>query len=94
LIRMSRWIAVQPFSASYWAFTFGATALAGATIRLAHGDREGAMTTLAPVLFIAANVLVLAIAAASIRLIARHQFVAQVATPVATASAPSAPERA
>ncbi len=30
LLRSWRWIAEQPFGAAYWAFTFGATALAGA----------------------------------------------------------------
>ena len=69
LIRMSRWIAEQPFGASYWAFTFGATALAGATIRVSIAEPGGAIAILAPVLFVLANVLVLGIAAGTLWLL-------------------------
>ncbi len=62
LLRMSRWIAEQPFGPSYWAFTFGATALAGAMVRLTPGDPGGAIATLAPIVFAIANVVVLGIA--------------------------------
>jgi len=45
------WIMEQPFAASYWGFTFGATA----PIRMAgHGD-AGAIAQLAPYLFAGAN---------------------------------------
>jgi len=58
LVRLTPWFRAQPFTPSYWAFTFGAAALAGASARLAaHGDSE-AITTLAPLLFIAANLLI------------------------------------
>lgn len=70
LTRMVRWIAEQPFAASYWAFTFGATALASAAIRLSVEDQDGVFSLLAPVLFILANVVVLGIAAGTIRLLA------------------------
>jgi len=66
LLRMARWIAEQPFGASYWAFTFGATALAGAAIRLSMVPGETAMTALAPFLFGAANLLVIGIAAGTL----------------------------
>lgn len=62
LLRMSRWIGEQPFGASYWAFTFGATALAGAMVRLTPADPAGAIATLAPVVFVIANLVVGAIA--------------------------------
>ncbi|HEY4200574.1 MAG TPA: dicarboxylate transporter/tellurite-resistance protein TehA [Devosiaceae bacterium] len=71
LTRLARWIAEQPFAPSYWAFTFGATALAGATIRLSVEDQGGMYAALAPILFILANLLVLAIAAGTVRLVAR-----------------------
>ena len=66
LLRMVRWIAEQPFGASYWAFTFGATALAGAAIRLSIVPGETAMAALAPFLFGAANLLVIGIAAGTL----------------------------
>lgn len=73
LLRMVRWIAEQPFGASYWAFTFGATALAGAMVRLTPADQGGAIATMAPVVFIAANVVVSGIAAGTLVLLFRGQ---------------------
>ncbi|MBF7015054.1 dicarboxylate transporter/tellurite-resistance protein TehA (plasmid) [Novosphingobium resinovorum] len=67
LLRMSRWISEQPFGASYWAFTFGATALAGAMVRLAPADHGGAIATLSPVVFALANIVVLGIAIGTLR---------------------------
>lgn len=73
LLRLWPWIAEQPFGAAYWAFTFGATALAGAAIKLAaHGD-AGAMSVLAPILFVGANLLVIAIAVGTIGLLVRRR---------------------
>lgn len=69
LARMARWIAEQPFGAGYWAFTFGATALATAVIRMSIGDREGAFVWLAPVFFLLANVVVLGISVGTLRLL-------------------------
>ncbi|MFO1082710.1 MAG: dicarboxylate transporter/tellurite-resistance protein TehA [Reyranellaceae bacterium] len=41
LLRLGRWIGAQPFGPSYWSFSFGAAALAGAATRLAgRGDSE------------------------------------------------------
>ncbi len=69
LVRMIGWIREQSFTVSYWAFTFGATALSGAATRLSAGDHSGAYATLAPVLFVVANIVVLSIAAGTVRLI-------------------------
>jgi tellurite resistance protein len=66
LLRLGRWIAEQPFGPSYWAFTFGATALAAAAIKVAAATGAGALAILAPVLFAAANGLVLVIAAGTV----------------------------
>jgi tellurite resistance protein len=69
LLRLLPWIMQQPFAASYWGFTFGATALATAPIRMVgHGD-TGAIAQLAPVLFVGANIAVGLIALATLRLI-------------------------
>jgi tellurite resistance protein len=69
LLRLLPWIMEQPFSVSYWGFTFGATALAIAPIRMAgHGD-TGAIALLAPYLFAAANIVVGLIALGTLRLI-------------------------
>lgn len=75
LIRLSRWIAQQPFGPGYWAFTFGATALAGAMVHLAPLDRGGAISILAPVVFVLANIVVGSIAVGTLAMIARGQLV-------------------
>jgi tellurite resistance protein len=59
LIRLLPWIRVQPFSAGYWGFTFGVTALAAAPLRLIERGDTGPLATLAPYLFIGANLIVL-----------------------------------
>ena len=48
LLRMLPWIMQQPFAPSYWAFTFGATALATAPLRMVELGAAGAVATLAP----------------------------------------------
>lgn len=73
LARIAGWMAEQPFNASYWAMTFGGTALAGATVRLAANTPGSAFAFLAPITFIAANLLVLGIVTGTVRLVARHQ---------------------
>ena len=83
LLRMVRWLREQPFSASYWAFTFGATALAGVVTRLSIGNPNGAYATLAPVLFVAANVLVLSIAVGTVRLLVMGKLLPAVQPPAA-----------
>ncbi len=71
LIRMLPWIMQQPFALSYWAFTFGATALAGAPLRMIERGETGAVSTLAPYLFVAANLTVGLVAAGTLRLLAQ-----------------------
>jgi tellurite resistance protein len=84
LLRLLPWILQQPFTASYWAFTFGVTALATAPLRLvAHGD-TGAMATIAPYLFFGANLVVGLIAIGTLRLIIQGRLL-----PQAPAAAPS-----
>jgi tellurite resistance protein len=79
LLRLAPWIAEQPFAASYWAFTFGATALATAAIRVGVAAPGGAVAALSPMLFGATNILLLAITAQSLRLIAQHRLLPPVA---------------
>ena len=55
--RLIPWIR-QPFTPSYWAFTFGATAIASSTMRYAARGGDWVFTSLAPVLFVMANVVV------------------------------------
>ena len=72
LLRLTPWLAKQPFAPSYWAFTFGVAALALGALRLVERglDRPG-FVALALVLFILANVVVGAIALGSLWLLGR-----------------------
>lgn len=69
LLRLSRWIAEQPFGPGYWAFTFGATALAGAMVKVAPADSGGPIAAMAPSVFVLANVIVLGIGFGTVALL-------------------------
>ncbi|MFC0407119.1 dicarboxylate transporter/tellurite-resistance protein TehA [Roseomonas elaeocarpi] len=56
LLRLLPWIRQQPFAPSYWAFSFGVTALANAALIMVGRGDDGAVATLAPVLFLGANI--------------------------------------
>src|SRR5580698_657918 len=93
LLRLLPWILQQPITASYWAFTFGVTALATAPLRLvAHGD-TGAMATLAPYLFFGANLAVGLIAIGTLRLIIQGRLLPQAPVVPVAAAAAAAPSR-
>lgn len=86
MLRLLPWLRVQPFTPSYWGFTFGVTAMAAAPLRMvAHGD-TGAMAILAPILFVGANFFVGSFALATIWLILRGRLLPPTAAP-----APSPP---
>ncbi|HEY0778343.1 MAG TPA: dicarboxylate transporter/tellurite-resistance protein TehA [Gemmatirosa sp.] len=78
LLRLARWIRTQPFAPSYWAFTFGAGALATAAIRIATrtelaapgGDPAG-WRWLAGGLFAGTNLVIGAVAVGTVRLALR-----------------------
>ena len=61
LARLIPWIAEQPFSPAYWAFTFGVTALSGTALTMTSRGLTGAIPQLAPVLFVVTNLVLAAI---------------------------------
>lgn len=69
LLRLTPWIRQQPFAPSYWAFTFGATALAALPLRMVERGATGAAAILAPILFVAANIVVALVAFGTLRLL-------------------------
>lgn len=89
LARMWRWITEQPFGAGYWAFTFGATALAGAAIRLSIAAPGGLFSMLAPILFVLANLLVLGIAAGTVWLLGQGRLIPPAPAQPVSAPAPA-----
>lgn len=56
LVRLLPWIRQQPFAPSYWAFSFGLTALSGTAIAMTLRGLEGAIAQAAPVLFVVTNI--------------------------------------
>jgi tellurite resistance protein len=55
LLRMLGWIGEQAFAPSYWAFSFGVSALAsGPLLMIKHGDNS-VVQTIAPYIFVACN---------------------------------------
>ncbi len=69
LLRLLPWIRQQPFAPSYWAFTFGATALAVLPLEMMERGTTEAVASIAPYLFVAANIVVALIALATLRLV-------------------------
>lgn len=62
LARLWSWIRQEPFGASYGAFSFGVSALATAPLRMIGRGEAGVVTTLAPFLFVVANLGMVALA--------------------------------
>lgn len=71
MIRLFSWIGKEPFAPSYWAFTFGITALATGPLRLAARGDQGPAAELAPYLFVFANLVVGLIALGTLWLLAK-----------------------
>lgn len=91
LLRLLPWILREPLAPSYWAFTFGVTALATAPIRLLLLGDDGAVRYLAPVLFVFANLVVTIVAAVTLYRFWEHRGVGPAAKPALqpASSAPS-----
>lgn len=83
LVRALPWIAQQPFAPSYWAFSFGLTALSGDAIQMTLRQGGPAVATLAPVLFGITNLGMLVLLAGTVVRMAQDKLL-----PPATAPAP------
>jgi len=71
LLRLLPWIRAQAFVPGYWAFSFGTAALPALAMRMVERGATGLVATLAPALFIAANVVFALLIAGTLRLLAR-----------------------
>jgi tellurite resistance protein len=63
MIRILPWVAKQPFTAAYWAFSFGATAFASDLIHMSERGGSALVQTATIPAFIAINLLILALVA-------------------------------
>jgi tellurite resistance protein len=75
LVRLSPWIAEQPFGAGYWAFSFGATALASTAVILAGRGETGLIADLAPILLVLVTAFILALLLGSVGLLLQGRLV-------------------
>jgi len=55
LLRLLPWIRHKPWTPAWWSFSFGIAALPALAMRLVEGGATGAVATLAPITFVAAN---------------------------------------
>ncbi|WJH41890.1 dicarboxylate transporter/tellurite-resistance protein TehA [Aliirhizobium terrae] len=58
MIRILPWLLKQPFTAGYWAFSFGLTALATAVVRMSERGDAGLVPALAVPVFVIVNALI------------------------------------
>lgn len=83
LARLSPWIAKAGAVPGLWAFSFGVTAIAAAPLRLVgHGD-SGAIATLAPILFVLANLFIAGLFLMTLILLASGKLFAAPSQPAA-----------
>ncbi|KLD62844.1 dicarboxylate transporter/tellurite-resistance protein TehA [Dyella japonica] len=75
LLRLLPWIREQPFSVSYWGFTFGVTSLTAAPLRLIQHGETGPFALMAPYLFVGGNLVILVMTVATIRLLVQGKLV-------------------
>ncbi|WP_321790978.1 dicarboxylate transporter/tellurite-resistance protein TehA [Caballeronia sp. J97] len=73
LARLVPWIRQHAFTPSYWAFSFGAAALPTMAIRMLERGATGPMTWIAPVAFVAANVVIGLMIAGTVRAMVRGE---------------------
>jgi len=91
LLRLLPWIRQQPFSASYWSFSFGVAALPNLAMRMVEHGSTGPVEWLAPWLFIGANLVIGILILKTLELLLRGKLLPAVPTTPADPSA--APDR-
>jgi tellurite resistance protein len=80
LLRLLPWLRKQPFSPSYWAYSFGVAALTTTPLRMIAHGQTGPVTEIAPVLFVGANIVIGLIALGTIRLLLQGRLLPAPAT--------------
>jgi tellurite resistance protein len=71
LIRLLPWLLQGELSPAWWSFSFAAASLPNAAMKMAAHQDGGAISTMAPYLFVAGNLVIATIAAATIKWAAR-----------------------
>jgi len=81
LARLVPWISKQPFAASYWSFSFGATALATAIIRMVNRGDSGFYVYAAFVAFVITNLLIFFLFGGTLWLLFKGKLLSTAAAP-------------
>ena len=89
LVRLLPWLREQGFVTGWWAFSFGTAALPAMAMRMVERGAGGVLVDIAPVLFVAANVMFALLIVGTLRLLARGTLLPLLAAPV-VAPAPKA----
>ncbi len=82
LLRLLPWIREQAFVPGYWPFSFGTAALPALAMRMAERGATGLVAGLAPVLFVAANVVLAILIVMTLALLGRGRLL-PIASPAA-----------
>jgi tellurite resistance protein len=69
LLRLWSWIRLPSFSPTYWAISFGATALPTMAMRMVERGDSGPMTWVAPILFTGANLVIVYLVVSTLHLL-------------------------
>jgi tellurite resistance protein len=85
LLRLLPWIREQAFVPGYWAFSFGVAALPALAMRMAERGATGLIAELAPVLFVASNLVFALLIVNTLRMLARGALL-PVTAPAASAT--------
>jgi tellurite resistance protein len=75
MLRLLPWILKQSFTPSYWAFSFGVTALATVPLRMVERGDTGPAALLAPPLFLAANIVIALLVIATLMLLVQGRLI-------------------
>jgi tellurite resistance protein len=82
LLRLLPWMREQAFAPGYWAFSFGTAALPALAMRMAERGATGLVADIAPVLFVAANVVFAILVVMTLALLGRGRLL-PIAAPAA-----------
>ncbi len=82
LVRLLPWLREQGFVSGWWAFSFGTAALPAMAMRMVERGAGGVLVDIAPVLFVAANVMFALLIGGTLRLLARGTLLPLLAAPV------------
>jgi tellurite resistance protein len=93
LLRLLPWIREQAFVPGYWSFSFGVAALPTMVLRMLERGATGPVEWAAPVLFVAANVIIGVLVMKTVGLLVQGKLLPAVTTPTVSAKQTPADSR-